>query len=273
MEPASDPRRVTAAAAWVPKITRDMLLRTWPIMVTLRVRRQALLHRLSPTLTLHLGRRVHMELSPRARAFLARARQQPCPRDRAHVSALIAGEGLPAFDAVVSFQERYGGADYRTGTSGFLLGITWDGGINGFQRDDGRYVFECARHPQAPWRFFLDQQNAFYVDVYPLAERFETWLESEALLDEMDRKRDWYCKPIGQVPRDDQRLDAVVGLPPLLEASDAYLKWWGTDEVRVVRAGFWDPDTRIDDAFVYARTRGETWAVSARLKGLTGRYA
>ena len=173
-----------------------------------------------------------MRLSQRAQAFLARATRQPCPRDRAQVRRLMEQEQLPVFEQILAFQERYGGIDLRKGREdGFLLGIVLDDGLNGFPLDDGRYLFECADHPRAQLRFLLDQMNVFYVSEYPLAERFETYLESEALFDEMGRQRGWHARYIGQAPRDDRRIDAAIGLPPLPEASDAYLKWWGTDRV------------------------------------------
>lgn len=216
-----------------------------------------------------------MELSDRARAMLARSTRFPCPTSRDDIVHLIEQEQLPIFDTIVDFQQRFGGIEYRVGRNkdGFLLGIlpTWHDGINGFE-EQGRYFFECAQHSSAQLRFFMDQDGVFYVDDFPLASTIETYIESDAIGDEMIRQGGWRSKDLGEVARNDRRIDARISLPVIPEASDAYLIWWGDETTRINRIGFWAPVKQLDMIFVYGKTRKDVARAKDMLAGLTERH-
>lgn len=125
-----------------------------------------------------------MELTERAQAVLQRATRRSAPRDRARIVALLEAEGVPVFEPLVAFQERYGGLEFGW----LLLGIEDDGvRAFGYDDEDGHYYFYCADDiTSAPVNFFLDEEGTFYVGTYPIAERFETYVEWYALVSGYD---------------------------------------------------------------------------------------
>lgn len=227
-----------------------------------------------------------MALSARARAMVADATHHPCPRDRLDIIAGLRRARLPVFDAIVRFQEQFGGLEYRVpGTEiGFHLGImpTWDQGIEGFE-EEGRYFFDCGNHPVAQFPFYLDQDGMLYADPnvrYPIASSIEAHLESDAVLYEMYRAArsplwpvGWRMAEEGVFDRGDRRLDARMHIPRLAEACDTYTTWWAGEDVRIQRAVYLDWDTGERDIVrLFAHSWRGVWAVRKMFAGIRFDY-
>lgn len=196
--------------------------------------------------------------------------------ERSSIVAALEQAGLPVFEPIVAFQQRFGGITYRVkGRRGkSLLGL-FQPELYGFTPDSRRYYFKCYTHGIAQLGFYLGQDGTMYVDErfsapVAIASSIEKYLESEALVNELiDLSFKWWS-PLGQVAQDDTRLRKWLDLPILARASDAYTTWWGNEHIRVVQEVFWsDGPPRHHRAF-YARSRSDAQQFEESLHDLMG---
>lgn len=226
------------------------------------------------------------QVSARAQAMLARGHRHPCPTQRTEIVALIEQAHLPVYDAVVAFQERWGGVEYWVGqqSHGTLLGIapSLDATVDGVD-DNGRFLFECADRHSAQVFFRMDHAGIVYICAggmnpthHPIASSIEMYIESDAVEDEMltaagpwprPRVHRWHLLLFDEVPHDDKKVDQHIDLPLIPEASDAYTTWWKGEDIRIRRCVDWTADQALDHIYAYTRTRAQAKQVCRMLAG------
>ncbi len=204
------------------------------------------------------------------------------PTGRDEIVGYIERAGLPVFEPVVRFAERFGGVEYPVrGDRGLRLGLVWYWAppglrgvvglqVHGWQKGE-RYLFDCARHPAAQSWFALDQVGVLHVDFAPVASSIEAHIESDAMVDAlMDEQPAWLQLLFGEAPRGEGDVDERLrrlGPAVVPEASDAYTTWWHNDEWRVHRHVPWDGRDDRDQLVAYAKTEAAAERLAAALPG------
>ena len=186
------------------------------------------------------------ELSGRARRMLERGTRGPHPTG-AEMARLLDGAGVPATDALLDAAARFGGSAYRVRGRDEVMpvrvALLWPGVGAGVDDEvladlpvpgDERCYVAYVDHGLGESYFRLDGDGTLYIDRLPMAASIDTFLESEALLDELrDVASRWHEVRVEEVTADAMWLDSRIGLPFIPAASDRFTIWWGDDDARV----------------------------------------
>lgn len=210
-----------------------------------------------------------MAFSQRAQRLLEQGRRHPCPIERAHILAALQQAGVPVFEPIVAFQQRFGGIEYHV--KGTRQSMSFDlfqpyapplPEISVFTDERQRYFFECAEHSLAPVCFYLGEEGTLYVDdcfaaPVVIASSVEKYIESDAMVNELTELHFTCWSLLGTIAAGEnefnQRL-ALLELPVIVEASDPYTTWWGNDRMRVVQEIVWADGPAQNRIVAYART-------------------
>src|SRR5690348_9849435 len=90
--------------------------------------------------------KVFMALSGRARRMLKQGTRSPADSmDHSSIVAALEKANLPVYEAIVAFQQEFGGITYRVrGDSGGMSWGLFQPTVSGFTPDGSRYYFECG---------------------------------------------------------------------------------------------------------------------------------
>ena len=177
-----------------------------------------------------------LDLSPRAKTYLARLERASSTVDRQNILDSFIVNDAPIFEPLIAFQQNYSGYQLMVGhvpvTFGLLKG---DGGypvrtgtaIIDFELSElntSEYLFSCA-WSDIPFSWTLDEYGRFYEDYHITASSFDKVVESWAILDEIENDDSYQT-----IMQDEQLgiidLDKRLALEMIEEASDAYRLWF-----------------------------------------------
>jgi hypothetical protein len=222
------------------------------------------------------------ELSPAARAMLARGRWHSAERRPGAIIERISRAGRPWFPPIVDFQARYGGLAYvaRSG-DGFHFDLFLTGSaiddvrLSIDQDEEGAWYYEIGT-PRIAQIYYGMRQDGVVCSggdegLVPIASSIEKYIENDAVGDEMlGIQQQWWQLPLGSIERDDRRLDAIVaaGREVLQRASDEYTTWWEDGDSRVRRGVAHDAGPSWDMANAYFRTRAAAESFVGQVSGV-----
>ncbi len=204
-----------------------------------------------------------MPLSPRAQRMLRTAQLHAYPRQREVIIALFEQAGLPVYEAIVQFQERFGGVEYfvRGSNEGLELGVISAGrdGTDIFPlKWNDVYFFVCGTpHVAVPCYHVMDKHGTMYLycgeatQPEPIAESIEHFIESDAVLDAMlDEQARWRWIPTRLEEPWLETLVVDLAMTTIPEASDKYTTWWHNDSSRIRKF----PDGRV---WIWTKTEAQ----------------
>lgn len=191
------------------------------------------------------------KLSETAKAFIRQCTRRETITDREQVRKILQQKGIPAFDALLDVQEKYGGLSYSFGgeiDNRFCIDL-W-GSVahrDGEERRipevlnyEGQTVVECfhVMDDRLSKGGYIDEDGKLYTllntTFQVFAENMEELLESEGVKYSLLReKKQWVVKRIEQ--SDVARwLSRIEQRPILIEqASQGYQKWWKSHDGRL----------------------------------------
>jgi hypothetical protein len=185
------------------------------------------------------------ELGELANAYLTRRKPMRDPRltaDRATLAALLSARGLPTSEAVLTFEERYGGT--RFADVGRGEGADFVLGPYALSKDDAtgneeRGLVPIALSPNDVW-YFLDEAGAGWVqdaieDPEPVPFATTAVIALARLVLYLRAFHDRHAH--GGVDLDGHRgatLARELRLPAIAEASDTHARFWGDPRTLVI---------------------------------------
>ena len=166
-------------------------------------------------------------LSRRVVRMLSRGERNPDATSREEIVRLLERAAIPAFEAAVEFELRYGGVRYPNGRLG--LGSI----VRGVRIAQGTWRVDCGQHRTR--ELWLDEDGRLFADDgIAIARSVEFLLERDAMFDDLlEERREWIwleSEVPSVAPKD---LGRHAGFPKVDEASDDYEQWWSGDGARI----------------------------------------
>ncbi|UIO40061.1 hypothetical protein LOY85_14640 [Brevibacillus brevis] len=191
------------------------------------------------------------KLSETAKAFVQQCTRRETITDREQVKKILQQKGIPAFDALLDVQEKYGGLSYSFGgeiDNRFCIDL-WGSFAHrdGEERRipevlnyEGQTVVECfhVMDDRLSKGGYIGEDGKLYTLLYTtfqvFAENMEELLESEGVKYSLLReKKQWVVKWIEQSDVA-HWLSSIEQKPILIEqASQGYQKWWKSHDGRL----------------------------------------
>jgi hypothetical protein len=175
-------------------------------------------------------------MSSVALEYLRRCEWRPAIRDRAAIVAALEREGLPVFEPVVCFQQRYGGLVQYAILEPIYFGLIHHrprGSIDPdtivANEDEGAWYFQCA-DTRYQMDFELDQDGTYF-EAGAHASSFDKFIEDAAQLNKLASDKSWVRLSEDETLRlDSPDMPTRLGLTRIEAASDCYTTWWRSDE-------------------------------------------
>jgi len=213
-------------------------------------------------------------LSPRALRMVSGGMWHEEPRERADVTRILRSHGIEPTEALLYFQERFGGLEYqiRGRPEGWRFGLI--GNEVDYLRDS--QFATALNHRTEQLSFAIHYQSGeIFVNDYSgwiaIASCAKKLVESDALIDEIvDVWRTGVYIFLGQYLKSNilfekGLLEANLKIAKVDEASDQYTTWWANDRLRIIRRVFYSSKEPWDCAEMYARDVSEARRLVAAL--------
>ncbi|NTU18758.1 hypothetical protein HPY28_00295 [Brevibacillus sp. HB1.2] len=191
------------------------------------------------------------KLSETAKAFIRQCTRRETITDREQVKKILQQHGIPAFNALLDVQEKYGGLSYSFGgeiDNSFCIDIWGDFAhrdgeecrLPAVLNYEGQMVVACfhVMDDRLSKAGYIDEDGRLYTLHYTkfqvIAENIEELLESESVKYSLLReKKQWIVKWIEQSDVA-HWLSSIEQKPILIEqASQGYQKWWKSHDGRL----------------------------------------
>jgi hypothetical protein len=213
-------------------------------------------------------------LSPRALRMVSGGIWHEEPRERADVARILGSHGIEPTEALLDFQDRFGGLEYqiRGRPEGWCFGFIGNGVE--YLRDSQFAAALYHRTEQLAFAVHCRSGEIFVNDYsgwIPIASSVQMLVESDAMIDEiLDAWGTGVYVFLGQYPRSDLVLNKkLLEIDPELakarEASDQYTTWWANDRLRIIRRVLYHSKEPWDCTEVYARDLAEARRLMADL--------
>jgi hypothetical protein len=213
-------------------------------------------------------------LSPRALRMVSSSIWHEEPRERADVARILGSHGIEPTEALLDFQERFGGLEYqiRGRPEGWLFGLIG----NGVEYLHESEYAEALTHRTEQLYFAVHcLSGEIFVNDYrgwiPIASSAKMILESDAMIDEIVNV--WgngVYVFLGYHARVDLSLNIGIlkinrELNKVSEASDQFTTWWSNERLRIIRRVHYYSKEPWDCVELYARDVEEARRLVAAL--------
>jgi hypothetical protein len=212
-------------------------------------------------------------LSPRALRMVSAGTWHEEPRERTEVARILTSYGIEPTEALLCFQERFGGLEYqiRGRPEGWRFGLIG----NRVESLHNSEFAEALTHRTEQLYFAVHYLSGeIFVNDYsgwiPIAPSAKMVLESDAMIDEIvDAWGTGVYVFLGYHAKDDLRLNrGLLQVNPLTkvnEASDQFTTWWANELLRIIRRVHYNSKEPWDCVELYARDVEEARRLVAAL--------
>lgn len=182
-------------------------------------------------------------LSDRAKYYLKSLARRAVPTDRSEVGDILHSRDLPVPEAILAFQESFGGYEFHAGLepliatilfprADFLRDQPWT--VPHASKEADQFFFQCF-DTLYQFDFHLDSNGTYYENWEPVHASFACLIEGKALLAEMSQSGGWERVTDAHESFSDLTAYPVIGLRRDNVASCRFTSWWYNDVTVVER--------------------------------------